>query len=437
MSLFTSTERERRLALRAGLFVGVGLLVAGIVVFVIGRDKRLFEKQVSYRAFFTNVDGLSDQSPVWLGGKDVGRVTAIRFSPDLNDNRLEVTVTMSAAHAERVRGDSVVRLTSLGVLGDKAIDISLGTPKAPPLEPGGVLPVGASADLSTLMKGAGTVMENSVAISESLRRAVEAYGDRQVTEDVKRSLASVRGMLEAVEKGDGVLHALIYDKQAGDQVRVLLANTARAAARVDTAGAQVEALLGQVRKGEGFAHALFYEPGGAKALEELGAAAGQLAGLLEDAKKNPDGAVHQLIYGDSGNMLADLGGAAADLRTITSTIARGEGTVGGLIADPTIYEDLRTILGNVKRNRVLRSLVRFTVQNRTDLDQVGRPQEQQVRKAQPEATEALGGSGKPEETEAQPPEAKPLPVLPPLPPLPPPEAPAKRPESKLDRVPPP
>lgn len=373
MSLFTSTERERRLALRAGLFVAVGLAVAGVVVFFIGRETRLFERQVTYRAYFTNVDGLSEQSPVWLGGKDVGRVLGIRFSPDLSDNRLEVTVTMSAEHAERVREDSVARLTSLGVLGDKAIDISLGTPKAPPLKPGGVLRVGASADVSSLLKGAGQVLEDSVAISGALRTAVEAYSDPRIAEDLQRSLASLATLLEGVEKGEGVLHALIFDEQAGRQVRELMANAGNAAARLDAALAEVEALLAQVRKGDGLAHALLFEPGGENALRELSAAAGQLAGLLEDAKRNEQGAVHQLVYGDAGNMFADLGSAAADVKKITSTIAKGEGTVGGLIADPTIYEDLRTVLGNVKRNRLLRALVRFTVENREDLDQVGRP----------------------------------------------------------------
>lgn len=417
MSLFTSTERERKLAARAGLFVAMGLVVAGVVVFFIGRETRLFEKQVSYRAFFANVDGLSEQSPVWLGGKDVGRVTGIRFSPNLGDNRLEVTMTMSAEHAERVRGDSVVRLTSLGVLGDKAIDISLGTPKAPPLEPGGELPVGASADMSTLMKGAGQVMEDSVAISRTLRVAVESYADPKMAKDVQRSVASLAALLEQVEKGDGVLHALIYDKQAGAQVRELMANTAGAAARMDAALAEVDALLGQVRTGDGLAHALLYEPGGKKAVAELGAAAGQLAGLLEDAKKNPKGAVHQLVYGDSGNMFADLGSAAADVKKITSTIAKGEGTVGGLIVDPTIYEDLRTVLGNVKRNRVLRALVRFTVNNREDLEQIGKPQ---ARETPPPMGEGRGGSGADASKPSTPPEE-----------LPPPPGN----ESKLDEVP--
>lgn len=401
MSLFTSTEKERKLALRAGLFVAIGLAVAGIVVFFIGRETRVFEKQVSYLALFENVEGLSEQSPVWLGGNEVGRVTAIGYSSDLRDNRLQVTMTMGSKFAPRVRADSTVTLTNLGVLGDKALNISLGSASQPQLEPGAVLPVQSGGDLSSLMKGASRVMENSIAISQTLRTAVEAYSDPQMAQDVKRSLTSLRALLEEVEKGEGMLHSLIYDKKAGRQVQTLMENTARAAARMEAAAAEVDTLLGQVRTGPGMAHSFLYEPGGEKALQELADAAGQLADLMEDAKKNPNGAVHQLVYGDSGNMLADLGSAAADLKKVTSTIAKGEGTVGGLISDPTIYEDLRTILGNVKRNRVLRALVRFTVENREDLDQVGKPQPpQQARQPQaPPASEGQGGSGPPGKTE--------------------------------------
>jgi phospholipid/cholesterol/gamma-HCH transport system substrate-binding protein len=155
---------------------------------------------------------------------------------------------------------------------------------------------------------------------------------------------------------------------------------------MDAAVGHVEALLGEVRQGEGTAHALIYGKEGAVALTELGAAAGQLAALIEDAKRSPNGAVHQLVYGDARGMFADLGSAAADLKKITSTVAHGEGTVGGLISDPTVYEDLRQVLGNVKRNRLLRALVRFSIGNREDLDQIGK-----VKQA-PQET-GTGGSG--------------------------------------------
>jgi phospholipid/cholesterol/gamma-HCH transport system substrate-binding protein len=386
MSLFTSTPRERRMAWRAGLFVAMGLALAGVVVFFIGQETRIFEEQMVYRAYFPNVQGLTEESPVWLGGLEVGQVLGIGFTEDTGTRGVEVRFRISSKYADRVRQDSVARLSSLGVLGEKAVDVTLGSMKAPPVPDGGELRTDISGDLNALIQAAGQVMEDSKAISRSLRLAVETYADPRLAEDISASLRSLRGLLEEVENGDGVLHALIYDKEAGRQVRGLLANAAQTARRVDGAVSHVEALLAEVRHGDGTAHALIYGKEGAQALSELGTAAGQLAGLIEDAKQSPNGAVHQLIYGDARGMFADLGSAAADLKKITSTVANGEGTVGGLISDPTVYEDLRQVLGNVKRNRLLRALVRFSVNNREELDQVGKVKEEQQETG-------IGGSG--------------------------------------------
>ncbi|GMU07571.1 MlaD family protein [Corallococcus caeni] len=374
MSLFTSTSKEKRLAVRAGLFVAIGLAVAGVVVFFIGRESNLFQRQVLFHAYFQSVDGLSDQSPVWIGGLKVGRVNSVSFSPDLKDSRLRVEFQVASAYADRVRADSVARLTSMGVLGDKAVDISLGSADQPPVAPGGVVKSSSGGDLSKLMSSASRVMDNSVEISESLKDAVKAYSNPDLTRDLAKSVASLRSIMEEVEKGNGALHALIYDPRTGQEVNTLLVNASGAAKRMDGALSHVEAILGEVRRGDGTAHALIYGQDGAVAMRELGAAAGQLAGLLEDAKKSPNGAVHQLIYGDAKGMFADLGSAAADIKTITATVAKGDGTLGALVNDPTVYDDLREVLGNVKRNRILRALVRFSVSNHESLDQVGAPQ---------------------------------------------------------------
>ncbi|WP_141588458.1 MlaD family protein [Myxococcus sp. AB056] len=402
MSLFSPAGTERRLALRTGLFVAVGLAVASVVVMVIGQQSRLFERKTMYRAYFANVQGLSDESPVWLGGLNVGRVTGIVFSPDPKDPRLEVQFHVSSRYTDRVRQDSVAQLSSMGVLGDKAVDISLGSPTSPPVEPGGVLKSSTGGDLSSLLSGASQVMENSVAISKSLRAAVETYANPEMANDVTRGVAALRALLEEVEKGEGVLHALIYDKQAGREVRGLLANASSAAARVDGAVGELEGILREVRTGDGTAHALVYGQDGARALTELGAAAGQLAGLIEDAKKSPNGAVHQLVYGDASGMFADLGSAAADLKKITATVAKGDGTVGGLISDPTVYEDLREVIGNVKRNRILRALVRFSLNNRQDLEQVGKVKGVEPRSEAPAAAPAETAPSVPGEPAAQP-----------------------------------
>ncbi len=81
MSLFTTTSQDKRLALRVGAFVAVALGLAGLVIFLIGEERRLFEKEVQFHTYFENVEGLSDQSPVWLGGLEVGKVDGVRFPP--------------------------------------------------------------------------------------------------------------------------------------------------------------------------------------------------------------------------------------------------------------------------------------------------------------------------------------------------------------------
>jgi len=374
MTQETAEQRERRIVVRAGVFVGLGLALLAVVVFLIGKANQIFERQVSYHMYFENVEGLKTDSPVWLGGLEVGRVTGISFAGDVEDQRIDVKIEISRRFAKRIRSDSVARISGRGVLGDKAIDISIGSGKAEEIPAGGLIPSGASGELTSLLKKGGEILDNTVVISRDLHRAVGAYADPALKDDLAAAVASLRSVLGRMEKGPGAAHALLYDSQTADDVQKLVARLSSVAARVDKAVDEVDALLEAARKGPGALHALFYDPQGGRAVADLGQAAGELAQLLHDARVSPDGAVHQLVYGDAKNLFSDLGAVAADLKAITGTIRSGEGTLGALVNDPSVYDDLRTILGNVKRNYVLRELVRMTISNGGAAQKAGQPQ---------------------------------------------------------------
>jgi phospholipid/cholesterol/gamma-HCH transport system substrate-binding protein len=53
---------------------------------------------------------------------------------------------------------------------------------------------------------------------------------------------------------------------------------------------------------------------------------------------------------------------ATDLQTITAQLRQGEGTIGGLLEDPTVYEDLSALLRGANRSMLLKSLIRSTVE---------------------------------------------------------------------------
>jgi phospholipid/cholesterol/gamma-HCH transport system substrate-binding protein len=52
---------------------------------------------------------------------------------------------------------------------------------------------------------------------------------------------------------------------------------------------------------------------------------------------------------------------SVDLRQVVTDMRSGKGTLGALLVDPSVYEDLKLMLGNVDRNRTLRALVRYSI----------------------------------------------------------------------------
>ncbi|PZR17593.1 MAG: MCE family protein [Archangium gephyra] len=376
----TPAEREKRVIIRAGLFIALGLALAGIVVFVIGKERRLFEEQNVYTGAFENVDGLALDSPVRLGGLNVGKVSKISFAPDLGDKRIIVQMEISNRFQERIREDSVARIAGRGVLGDKAIDISLGSPDKAVVANKGELKTGTSGDISSLLKATGEVVDNVVSITRDLRTGVQSYTNDEITNDISQFIRSARNIASEIETGKGAAHTLIYDKRTSDDLKLIISRASEVALRLDGAVTKVDQLLGDIKNGEGSLHALIYDKKVANAVTDLGNAADELAKIIHDAKNSKDGAVYQLVYGDAKTLMADLSQSAADVKAITTKIKAGEGTLGAVINDPTVYEDLKEVLGNIKRNRVLRELVRLSISNGDKIDEAGKQKSPEPKK---------------------------------------------------------
>lgn len=57
-------------------------------------------------------------------------------------------------------------------------------------------------------------------------------------------------------------------------------------------------------------------------------------------------------------MLAEF---ADRLNRVSTDVERGRGTLGGLIVDPSVYENMKTVLGNIERNVLLKAAIRWTI----------------------------------------------------------------------------
>ena len=72
---------------------------------------------------------------------------------------------------------------------------------------------------------------------------------------------------------------------------------------------------------------------------------------------------YTLLYDPSQKEILDeIKSTIDELKIASQNLNEGDGTAALLLRDPTLYEDLRTLVGGAKRNKMLRSFIRWTIQ---------------------------------------------------------------------------
>jgi phospholipid/cholesterol/gamma-HCH transport system substrate-binding protein len=357
---------------RVGIFVVAGLLVLSVAVFLIGENRKFWQRKVTYTAVYSNVAGLRAGSPVAMGGVDVGTVAKVKYSDNPQDPHIYVTVEVVRSQAERIRAHvydethtrvirkgTVAAVVNKGLLGDKMVDLSLAQPGTPLLEEGGTIASEEPLDISTYVAKVDDIMVKANAVLANLQEATGAFSDPQFTQDLKGTVGSMHDLLDGVAHKDGFAHRLIFDKTEADHIDGILANLQGSTGQIDAMLADIHDVTTHMRQGPGLAHALVYDG------DMSANAAGSLAEVHQDLEhiRTGNGLVHALVYGDSNaqHLMSNVDAMSDDLRAIVSNMRSGKGTLGALLVDPSIYDDIKTLVGNVDRNQVLRALVRYSI----------------------------------------------------------------------------
>jgi phospholipid/cholesterol/gamma-HCH transport system substrate-binding protein len=385
---------ERQMQLRIGVLVLAAILLFVGFVLSIGRRSALFEQRYSLWTSFVSAEGLAVGAPVRLGGVPVGNVTGITFGRDLKDRGIVVSMAVERRVQDRIREDSVASIGTIGLVGDKVLDITVGSHDRPPLAPGGRLASVDPTDFSRLLQRGDQILEHVTRISASLDEFLSGdstTGKRNLNEAIQ----SLRNTLVEVEKGQGLLHDVIYGREGAEllgKVDRTVASLEQVAQAIEKEGGLLHALIytpqeetmgrltrtlagledmvRQAREGRGLLHALIYDPEGAELIARLGRSGEQLEGLVRSVREG-QGLVPSLLFDPEGaKVLEDIKAAAAgiravtaDLQVVSARLRQGEGTLGALLEDPTVYEDLSALLRGANRSALLRSLIRSTLED--------------------------------------------------------------------------
>jgi len=315
----------RTTELRVGAFVLVILMLLGAVIFAIGSHKRYFQRQYTLVASFSSIGGLIVGAPVRLAGVTVGRVSAIYFPEDRTKKSVVVEMKVDKDVQERICTDSVASIQTMGLLGDKYIEISPGLPDSPMLEDCAHVKSVDPVDFFNFATKAETTINSLNAV-----------------------LADLQQVTAQITSGPGFLHAVLYDP-AGEKLMM----------NITSVSASLDALVQELTRTSRTVNQVIAEDG-TQLIKEFSETSRSLDRLISG-----DGAALvkdlSLTSASLNEMIHEFTAVAKSLKVILAKVETGEGSLGALISDPTVYEDLKVVLGGAKRSRMIRSFIQYTI----------------------------------------------------------------------------
>lgn len=321
-------NEQSRKEIMIGVFVMTGLVLVGLMFWILEESK--FKKKYQVSAEFTYAGGIREGTPVHMAGKPIGQVRDVTFREDEQAQQVIVAVILEIEDQYSIKKDSKLTVGSVGLLGEKILEFSLGTkaagdvPKDGTARFSGVVPPGLEDLQKTLDVAVNDVRGTIVKVNTFL----DHLNEEEFQKSLKGAVAGVEDVAKkasgTMEKVDGfVTKADSFvgkaDEFAGkandamDGVDKIIKGADDVVAKLNELGTKLSSLSDDVQK----------------AVNETGTSVKDLSASLQENSKKLDG------------ILADLGAILKDARD-------GKGTLGALLKDDETARKLNELLASLK-----------------------------------------------------------------------------------------
>jgi phospholipid/cholesterol/gamma-HCH transport system substrate-binding protein len=315
--------------LRVGL---LALISFAIVVFTIilmgGGQINLFKETLKYRTFFPEANGLKTGSEVWLAGVEVGEVSEVRFSRpgDIEAvEAIEVELAVEESVARQIRKDSVASLRTIGLLGDKYVEITPGTPDEPRVQPGGTI---GGISLSTFdelvgvgrstARGFNELMVELRLLAEDINDETGSLGkiihDDAIYQNLNETVKRTDRLLDKAENGPGTLGRMMSDPKLYNRLVDGVDKAQNTMAALDSTLLMANNLLNVLQNSEGTIGKLTNDP---EMYNQMKNTLNRLDALVQSVE-NGEGSLGRLVKQET--TVQELEGLVIDVRALIQDV---------------------------------------------------------------------------------------------------------------------
>jgi phospholipid/cholesterol/gamma-HCH transport system substrate-binding protein len=158
-------NHSSRFKVRLGLFVAGGFILFAIGIFLIGKQKHLFDPVVSLSTKFYNVSGLQVGNKVRFSGINIGTVDNIII---INDSTVKVDFIIKTDVQPFIKTDCQAAIGSEGIIGDRVLNITQGSADAKPVKEGQYLSSIEPVETDAIMESVSVTASNVEVITAQL-----------------------------------------------------------------------------------------------------------------------------------------------------------------------------------------------------------------------------------------------------------------------------
>jgi len=306
--MFDMKKQLRWSKLKVGLVISIAIGVLLISIFFAGKIERIFLPRVELKIQFQDVRGLRKGAPVWIYGTEVGSVKNIQLSPVLG---AIATISIQKNILEYMKRDAQASIMTMGLLGDKYLELSAGTPQAEPLRRGEMIK--------------GTVPLEFSDIMETAAVSIGKIGD---------FIEKLDHLIVKIETGEGTIAKLLTDPSVYNNLN----QTTKT----------LSLTLEEIKNSQGTLKRLLEDP---SLYQKMTSAVSSLEAFAKKVNESP-GTLKKLV--EDPSLYDKTLGTISSIEQFSRKLNEGSGTLKRLVEDPQLYENLNQ--GVVRLSAILEKI---------------------------------------------------------------------------------
>lgn len=194
-------KKDRNISLSVFLMFLLGIFLIGFIFYILASNQKYFDKKYSIYMYLPNAHGLNAGAFVALSGLKIGVVGDMKISLKEERRGIIAQLKIDQKYADHITTSSIAMIKTMGILGDKYVDITIGNPSDVQLQPGDYIQSDPGVDPYDFIDDAA-----------------------EMVTELKRVLYNVDSLITHAKDGQGVIGKLFVDPASGKRFSSLLVN---------------------------------------------------------------------------------------------------------------------------------------------------------------------------------------------------------------------